>query len=1025
MAALLMSAAAAANASASEVTKVEVKASSPSAGAKDVVDEVSFKATTELNPLLSGYVRLTAPAGTVFASNATRFNNETYTFVDGTKSAVSASVEVKPEGAGENVVDVYVPFNIAAGDTVKLDAYAVSNPSTKVSGKYAVSTSSDVTPAEKPFEITAATSPTVESVIASSPSARAKDVVDEVSFKATTSVSAGTPCDGCTVGAGYVRLTAPAGTVFASNATRFNNETYTFVDGTKSAVSASVEVKPEGAGENVVDVYVPFNIAAGDTVKLDAYAVSNPSTKVSGKYSVATSSDVTPAEKPFEITAATSPTVESVIASSPSAGAKDVVDEVSFKATTSVSAGTPCDGCTVGAGYVRLTAPAGTVFASNATRFNNETYTFVDGTKSAVSASVEVKPEGAGENVVDVYVPFNIAAGDTVKLDAYAVSNPSTKVSGKYAVSTSSDVTPAEKPFEITAATSPTVESVIASSPSAGAKDVVDEVSFKATTSVSAGTPCDGCTVGAGYVRLTAPAGTVFASNATRFNNETYTFVDGTKSAVSASVEVKPEGAGENVVDVYVPFNIAAGDTVKLDAYAVSNPSTKVSGKYAVSTSSDVTPAEKPFEITAATSVSGVTSAVSSSEYVERFVATTSVSAGTPCYGCTVGAGYVQFSAPSGVTLPAARSDYQFLVGGSAHFEAASVTNVSNVAQAYVAANIAAGEHVQLTISGVTNASAGEAHLSTSSDTIEASVSASLVNSSPPAISGSTQVGQTLSCSTGSWTGNPPPSSFAYQWLRDGAAIAGATSSSYVVQAADQGHTLSCQVTASNSEGQLTVTSAGVAIPVPSAPSASTASSGVLPFKAAVLAAPVSGHTSNLTPVSGTAEIKLPGTSTFIALSSATTVPVGTIVNATHGRVTLCTAAKTAGTQQCAEFYGGEFQILQKPGSPNTQLILLGGNFKGCPGSRPGALATAASSKSKKKKPAANPTRSLWGDGHGNFTIDGRNSAATVRGTVWFVEDKCTETITKVKQGLVSVLDFRLHRSFLLHAGHTYIAKAR
>ncbi len=29
------------------------------------------------------------------------------------------------------------------------------------------------------------------------------------------------------------------------------------------------------------------------------------------------------------------------------------------------------------------------------------------------------------------------------------------------------------------------------------------------------------------------------------------------------------------------------------------------------------------------------------------------------------------------------------------------------------------------------------------------------------------------------------------------------------------------------------------------------------------------------------------------------------------------------------------------------------------------------------------------------------------------------------KQGLVSVLDFRLHRRLLLHAGHTYIAKAR
>ena len=50
-------------------------------------------------------------------------------------------------------------------------------------------------------------------------------------------------------------------------------------------------------------------------------------------------------------------------------------------------------------------------------------------------------------------------------------------------------------------------------------------------------------------------------------------------------------------------------------------------------------------------------------------------------------------------------------------------------------------------------------------------------NAAPPAISGTATVGQTLSCSQGSWTNEP--TSFAYRWNRDGTAIAAAPSSSY------------------------------------------------------------------------------------------------------------------------------------------------------------------------------------------------------------------------------------------------------
>jgi hypothetical protein len=84
-------------------------------------------------------------------------------------------------------------------------------------------------------------------------------------------------------------------------------------------------------------------------------------------------------------------------------------------------------------------------------------------------------------------------------------------------------------------------------------------------------------------------------------------------------------------------------------------------------------------------------------------------------------------------------------------------------------------------------------------------------NTTPPAISGSPAVGQTLSCTPGAWSGVAPK--FAYQWLHDGSPIAGSTGSTYTLTAADAGHTLDCQVTATNSAGSATVKSAPIGVP--------------------------------------------------------------------------------------------------------------------------------------------------------------------------------------------------------------------
>ena len=89
-------------------------------------------------------------------------------------------------------------------------------------------------------------------------------------------------------------------------------------------------------------------------------------------------------------------------------------------------------------------------------------------------------------------------------------------------------------------------------------------------------------------------------------------------------------------------------------------------------------------------------------------------------------------------------------------------------------------------------------------------------NTTPPAISGTAQVGQTLSASTGSWSYQSTPS-YTYQWERcdsagnNCAALSGSTSTTYGVGNDDVSHTLRVVVTAHNAQGTTAATSAQTA----------------------------------------------------------------------------------------------------------------------------------------------------------------------------------------------------------------------
>jgi hypothetical protein len=89
-----------------------------------------------------------------------------------------------------------------------------------------------------------------------------------------------------------------------------------------------------------------------------------------------------------------------------------------------------------------------------------------------------------------------------------------------------------------------------------------------------------------------------------------------------------------------------------------------------------------------------------------------------------------------------------------------------------------------------------------------------------------------------------------------------------------------------------------------------------------------------------------------------------------------------------------------------------------------GARGAAVDAKKKKKGPKA-VLGKLWGSGKGKFRTNGKYSAATVRGTIWLVEDRCEGTLTKVRRGTVRVRDFRRKKTVTVKAGHTYLARAQ
>ena len=171
----------------------------------------------------------------------------------------------------------------------------------------------------------------------------------------------------------------------------------------------------------------------------------------------------------------------------------------------------------------------------------------------------------------------------------------------------------------------------------------------------------------------------------------------------------------------------------------------------------------------------------------------------------------------------------------------------------------------------------------------------------------------------------------------------------------------------------------------------------------------------------GVVYVHIPGTTKgFVVLEDMASLPPGAIIDATRGAVVLRSVLK-GGKQQTATFRGGKFRVRQSPnGNGMVDVDLVGGNFKRC---RSTASAAEVASASKRKR---RYVRRLWvRDNGGKYRTHGRQSVATVRGTRWLTEDRCSGTFTKVTEGAVDVKDKRRGTVRRVRAGQSLLVRAR
>jgi hypothetical protein len=164
---------------------------------------------------------------------------------------------------------------------------------------------------------------------------------------------------------------------------------------------------------------------------------------------------------------------------------------------------------------------------------------------------------------------------------------------------------------------------------------------------------------------------------------------------------------------------------------------------------------------------------------------------------------------------------------------------------------------------------------------------------------------------------------------------------------------------------------------------------------------PTPESTARATPTCGKVLVLVPGTRTFVRLTSPREIPVGTRVDTRHGVVTLTTAFPGhRNTTTTAS--RGVFDLTQT--APTTDLTL---SQPRCPSARASSI--------RRLPPPDSLMVTVRSKRHLRAHVIGQHSIGASFGTTWTTTNGCSHTVTRLAEGTLTVHDLVAKRSVVIH----------
>jgi hypothetical protein len=185
--------------------------------------------------------------------------------------------------------------------------------------------------------------------------------------------------------------------------------------------------------------------------------------------------------------------------------------------------------------------------------------------------------------------------------------------------------------------------------------------------------------------------------------------------------------------------------------------------------------------------------------------------------------------------------------------------------------------------------------------------------------------------------------------------------------------------------------------------------------------APILGQRETVTNVAGKVLVRSKGAAASVPLVGALSVPDGSEIDATNGRVSVTVATPLPGQTVSALAYQGRFVLHQDALAPGETHLILSQPLA-CRAGRAPHRARRAGSASAHRHGHASKGRHVWvSEKGGSWGTSGTYVSTTVEGTRWLTSDACGRSAVKVAAGQVVVHDLISGRSVTVSAGHQYV----